>query len=185
MVSTPIGATIEQKPSVPTPPIPPPQPIYSAIETPVSLPATPNSPGIPIYQPCVSYPTKTVYAPNSQGHTFPVLYSTPPISTSTDIQPVSLYAEYMGNPYNNFITPQAQNDRISPAESNNPPQSNVSESNVFQSSNYFSNVSTQMFIPPGSEILFGDDNAINTNSRSHLADVSVPLISGSEAGNAN
>ncbi|KRT84282.1 hypothetical protein AMK59_313, partial [Oryctes borbonicus] len=40
--------------------------------------------------------------PNAQGHTFPVLYGTSMqfISSTSDLQPASLYNEYMQNPYN-------------------------------------------------------------------------------------
>lgn len=37
----------------------------------------------------------------SHGHTFPVLYTNPLITTSPlEVQPVSLYSEYVNNPYN-------------------------------------------------------------------------------------
>lgn len=43
--------------------------------------------------------------PQSQleQHTFPVLYNSPtviPSTTATEVQPMSLYSEYIGNPYN-------------------------------------------------------------------------------------
>jgi len=38
-----------------------------------------------------------------EQHTFPVLYNSPtviPSTTATEVQPMSLYSEYIGNPYN-------------------------------------------------------------------------------------
>lgn len=89
-----------------------------------------------------------LYHPKNQGHTFPVLYSSPVITTSgpTEVQPVSLYSEYMGNPYES-----TENVNKSDVVDNS--------NNVFQSSNYFGGESTSDFIPPGSEILYGTETS--------------------------
>lgn len=52
------------------------------------------------YQPSSSY--QLTSQNSNQGQTFSGLYSGPQITTSppTEVQPVSLYSEYMGNPYN-------------------------------------------------------------------------------------
>lgn len=70
-----------------------------------ALPIIPNSTS-PIMQPTLQtgmpyMPNFFSHAPTSQ-HTFPVLYNSPvpATATPTEVQPVSLYAEYMGNPYN-------------------------------------------------------------------------------------
>lgn len=99
MVSTPIGANYLPEPSqkpVTVTPMP---------QIPSNLPVIPNSTS-PIMQPTLQ--TGMPYMPNffsqaSTGqHTFPVLYNSPVPATAvpTEVQPVSLYAEYMGNPYN-------------------------------------------------------------------------------------
>ncbi|KAJ8926524.1 hypothetical protein NQ314_021126 [Rhamnusium bicolor] len=107
MVSTPIGPTYApdtlQKPVTITP-----MPQVSN-----NLPTIPNS-TTPIMQPTLQ--TGMPYMPNfftpppMSQHTFPVLYNSPmiPSTTTTEIQPVSLYAEYMGNPYN-VPTPDVYN----------------------------------------------------------------------------
>ena len=99
MVSTPIGSTYTpdtlQKPITVTP-----MPQVSN-----NLPSIPNS-TTPIMQPTLQ--TGMPYMSNffsptpTSQHTFPVLYNSPmiPSTTPTEVQPVSLYAEYMGNPYN-------------------------------------------------------------------------------------
>ncbi|XP_076275076.1 sec7 domain-containing protein garz isoform X2 [Rhynchophorus ferrugineus] len=62
-------------------------------------------PGLP-YMPNLL--TNVVSSPSqvsveADQHTFPILYNTPtviPSTTTTEVQPLSLYADYMGNPYN-------------------------------------------------------------------------------------
>ncbi|KAJ8916109.1 hypothetical protein NQ315_004476 [Exocentrus adspersus] len=99
MVSTPIGINYphdtSQKPVTVTP----------MPQVPSNIPVIPNSTS-PIMQPTLQ--TGMPYMPNffsptpAGQHTFPVLYNSPvpATSTPTEVQPVSLYAEYMGNPYN-------------------------------------------------------------------------------------
>ncbi|GJQ80967.1 putative regulation of ARF protein signal transduction [Trypoxylus dichotomus] len=58
---------------------------------------------IPSYQSTTSFGQNILTnIPNTQGHTFPVLYSAPIqfISPASELQPTSLYNEYMQNPYN-------------------------------------------------------------------------------------
>ncbi|RZC32907.1 Sec7 domain containing protein [Asbolus verrucosus] len=145
MVSTPIASTPQnQLPNVP----PPPPPFLQ-----------------PTLQPGMPY----LYSKN-QPHTFPVLYNSPVITTAapTEIQPVSIYAEYMGNPYNitegakdidenaiHLLDVNKNNDLVEEDNPNN-------NTNVFQSSNYFSTDSGPDFIPPGSEILFGTEQGCFT-----------------------
>lgn len=125
-------------------------------------------------------------APTSQ-HTFPVLYNSPvpATTTPTEVQPVSLYAEYLGNPYNvptpdvyNLERKGEVNAENSPSNANVESQSvpvtninldlnknnsqtsgavvkNNNSTNFFQSSNYFGNSTAAGCIPVGSEILFG------------------------------
>lgn len=50
-------------------------------------------------------------ATNAHGHTFPVLYTNPLITTTSplEVQPVSLYSEYINNPYNNSQSSETTN----------------------------------------------------------------------------
>lgn len=112
----------------------------------------------------------------SHGHTFPVLYTNPLITTSPlEVQPVSLYSEYVNNPYNRSgeVDNAEGNEKITnvnalweqylqqkqnlQCQTNLDGNKNLSETttetDVFRSSNYFN--SDTNAIPPGSEILFG------------------------------
>lgn len=112
MVSTPIGVSpeiISNTPPRHSPQTVPSSPqIQSIIKPPapitIPLPVIPNStaPALPSYQPTLPYmPNILTNVPNNQGHTFPVLYNNPPVTTTPkEVQPISLYSEYMGNPYN-------------------------------------------------------------------------------------
>lgn len=182
MVSTPIGSTTTSElktTNIPIPPVPPPPPINSSVAT-TSMPILAQ--GISIYQqPCINYTTNNIYTPSTQGHTFPVLFNTPQITTQTDVQqPPSLYSEYIGNPYNNFT----QQDNISDNASESVVSNQIDDTNMFQSSNYFSNTTKQVIIPPGSEMLFGEQNVnmFNTN----LTEINnIPLISNQDLNNVN
>ncbi|KAJ3644551.1 hypothetical protein Zmor_022276 [Zophobas morio] len=115
--------------------------------TPQNVPPPPP----PFLQPTLQPGMPYLYSKN-QSHTFPVLYNSP----------VSLYSEYVGNPYNNVEAPKEvdensvnmldvnkNNDLVDDGPNNN--------TNVFQSSNYFNATPGTDFIPPGSEILFGTE----------------------------
>jgi hypothetical protein len=147
MVSTPIApAAQNQAANVP----PPPPPFLQ-----------------PTLQPGMPY----LYS-KSPPHTFPVLYN----------GPVSLYSEYVGNPYNNVTEGPKEVDENSTnldVNKNNDlvegdsPNNNT---NVFQSSNYFSSDAGTDLIPPGSEILFGTEQGnftipTSTNSDIKTSDV--------------
>lgn len=205
MVSTPIGSsTIEASqnpPNIIHSPIPLPSNLISArqaIPTPIPLPIIPNSTiplmqAMPNYQPSVPYyPTipNILANTNNQGHTFPVLCTNPQISPLTEIQPVPLYSEYIHNPYNLAAASppyQTENNQNIQDEQKNVQfdanrnseetillESNL-QTNVFQSANYFCNSSTQNFIPPGSEILFGDQKS--NLYTSNLQGANIPLLS--------
>ncbi|KAK9887809.1 hypothetical protein WA026_000124 [Henosepilachna vigintioctopunctata] len=115
MVSTPIGPVIpSDMPQLAPPPPPPSQRTYLHPQNVVPLPVIPNSTTPlmqPTLQPGMPY-MPNIFVPSGQQHTFPVLYNQQPIvpatTPPTEVQPLSLYAEYMGNPYN--ITP-AENYR--------------------------------------------------------------------------
>lgn len=136
----------------------------------------------PTLQPGLPYMSNLF--PSQTSHAFPILYNGPfPPSTSTtsEVQPVSLYSEYLGNPYNTItkteqsdVKDSADNVNSGPNDSHeivstnidvnrnnnsNNSANNLMENNnstiFFQSSNYFSNVSNTNFIPVGSEVLFG------------------------------
>lgn len=201
MVSTPIGTTAEHKSSCV------PQPTQSqseiaTIPTTISLPLPPMS-GVSIYQPCVTYNTTNILPPNnSQGHTFPILYNTPQISTGgipltnpedIQVQPVSLYAEYMGNPYNSFVTSpirnivtecdnvdEQQSTVITTSNSSNDGTMNSESNNAFQLSNYFTNDTNK--IPPGSEMLFGQEN-LNVFNNTVSDIMTIPVISNTDKQN--
>lgn len=143
----------------------------------------------PTLQPGLPYMSNLF--PSHSSHSFPILYSGPfPHSTTraTEIQPVSLYTEYLGNPYNTLQNAKTESETgnisvlnanissddnsqalISSADvnQNSSTNSNVIENNnstiFFQSSNYFNNVPNSNLFPVGSEILFGV-NAQNINS---------------------
>lgn len=121
MVSTPIGApsatnipnnTFKYPTPIvqPLPTAPPQQLLQSTVQPPIPLPALPTSTTplvqhtVPNFQPTIPYisnmPNLLVNTLSSQGHTFPVLYSQPP----TEIQSISIYSEYLGNPYNNLVS---------------------------------------------------------------------------------
>lgn len=127
----------------------------------------------------------------NHNHTFPVLYNNPLITTTTplEVQPVSLYSEYVNNPYNvqtaEPIAEQASNDNGEQISNVNvlwqqylqqkqnlqcqtslDGNRNVSEhiecrTDVFRSANYFGSDSN--VIPPGSEILFGSEQGQTAN----------------------
>lgn len=62
-------------------------------------------PGMPYMMPNLLTNSSSITTPPNYGHTFPVLYSnnSPVITTAspTEVQPVSLYTDYVNNPYNN------------------------------------------------------------------------------------
>lgn len=187
MVSTPIVST--QSPDVAEKlPNPPPSPPQVTVQQEMNNTFLTNQTTMmqPTLQPGLPYMSNLF--PSQTGHSFPILYNgpfPPSTSTTTEVQPVSLYSEYLGNPYN---TPGTRNTATEPSvvketveitalHSNSGPNeshpfvnSNIdlnSNSNnstsiennnstiYFQSSNYFNNVSNTNFIPVGSEILFG------------------------------
>lgn len=102
---------------------------------------------------------------------------------SSAVSPVSLYNEFVGNPYNlptNYMYGAGQGQPVlvyqsQPSEENDDSEEsnvpivehtpekldtfyeNQSSANIFQSSNYFYTDSSNTNIPPGSEILFGTD----------------------------
>lgn len=113
----------------------------------------------------------------SPGHTFPVLYQNPLITTTSplEVQPVSLYSEYISNPYNSRQSPEdnanvdnavqisnvnvlweqylQQKQNLQCQQGNLDGNKNKeNRTDMFKSANYFNqDVSV---IPPGSEILF-------------------------------
>lgn len=125
----------------------------------------------------------------SHGQTFPVLYNNPLITTTSplEVQPVSLYSEYINNPYNRQSPEVAALDNASveggaqitnvnvlweqylQQKQNLQCQANLGinksvndenrTDNMFKSANYFNTDSN--VIPPGSEILFGTTQAAN------------------------
>ncbi|KAF5306262.1 hypothetical protein FQA39_LY08960 [Lamprigera yunnana] len=156
------------------------------VSTPIGAPTyTENIPHLQTTLQTLQPPSNVPYSPNllvntsSQGHTFPVLYN----NSFMETQPVSLYSEYISNPYN--LENKNENVVVDTDHSNSPPQivqnedcnSNTpcedkevletSETHIFQSANYFlSNISSEL-IPPGSEILFASEestqNSLNYN----------------------
>lgn len=156
MVSTPIGNS-EIMPVVSSTALP----IIPNSTTPIMQPTL--QPGMP-YMPNYFTSPMPQLQNNSAQHTFPVLYNSPtiPLTTTTEVQPVSLYAEYIGNPYNNVNDGKTDNENddlnknTDEMVENNNTASTTTTTNFFQSSNYFNidaNVSDS--IPVGSEILFG------------------------------
>lgn len=111
MVSTPITAAQEPPPPIakdissvqvkPPAPISIPLPVMPAnMQIPQQIYQQPTLPMMP------PMPNLLTNVPTNQGHTFPVLYNNPSITTSpTEVQPISLYSEYMGNPYNVGVPP--------------------------------------------------------------------------------
>ncbi|XP_022900368.2 Golgi-specific brefeldin A-resistance guanine nucleotide exchange factor 1 [Onthophagus taurus] len=103
--------------------------------------------------------------PNSQGHTFPILYN------SQEVQPSSLYTEYIQNPYNLNLQANDNNfmygnvGTVNLVQNQDPTnQSQISNENVFQSANYFcKDPQQQGFIPPGSEILYQNVSTIESD----------------------
>lgn len=110
MVSTPIGPVIPPDISqMSKPPLSPNNQAYFPSINPVPLPIIPNSTAPlmqPTLQPGMPY-MPNLFVPTGPQHTFPVLYNQQPVvpatTPPTEVQPMSLYAEYMGNPYN--VTP--------------------------------------------------------------------------------
>lgn len=128
--------------------------------------------------------------PTPTSHTFPVLCGNPLITTTTplEVQPVSLYSEYIDNPYNVHASQsredlsvldgkppvdasalwaqylyqkhelQCQN-KMDANRNTNEQHMNTASTDMFKSSNYFSIEANA--IPPGSEILFGNGQGAN------------------------
>lgn len=145
--------------------------------------------------PTVISEDKQAPKPTSPGHTFPVLYNNPLITTTSplEVQPVSLYSEYINNPYNRQSSEIAASDNANVDSSVQLSNVNVlweqylqqkqnlqcqasvdgnknedSRTDMFRSANYFNTDSN--VIPPGSEILFGQA-------------ASIPNITSSSSGN--
>lgn len=127
-----------------------------------------GSPG-PRQSPFQTVPNLLTSVPNSHGHTFPVLFNQPPQYVQHEVQPTSLYSEYVQNPYNNgngvnFVYSNVTGPNESPTHLDANRNNGEDKRSVFQSSNYFYG-GQQAFIPPGSEILFGSDGGIQTESK--------------------
>lgn len=183
MVSTPIGVSQSQEVTEKQSTIPTsgPQMTGSQESTPPFL-TNQSTMMQPTLQPGLPYMSNLF--PSQANHSFPILYNGPfPPSTSTtsEVQPVSLYSEYLGNPYNSVTSTEqsvvkenadnansnlddgqqfvSTNTEINRNSNINNSTNNITENNnstiFFQSSNYFSNVSNTNFIPVGSEVLFG------------------------------
>lgn len=113
MISTPIGPMAEAENISKTASVTPTlqQPQYTSTRTAAS----------PSYSPTL----QPQFVPNilgnqpNQTHTFPVLYNNPLITTTSplEVQPVSLYSEYIDNPYN----------AVTSLEANNSDNANISE----------------------------------------------------------
>ncbi|KAL1494184.1 hypothetical protein ABEB36_009823 [Hypothenemus hampei] len=134
MVSTPIGPTCTTQ----TPPVPlssirtttsiqpllPMQSCSTSILQPTLQPGMPYMPNLLIDMGGINQPA--IF--NQPQHSFPVLYNSPtviPSTTTTEVQPLSLYAEYVGNPYN----PQ-RNDNLALSQVNPTEISNLSSPNT-------------------------------------------------------
>lgn len=110
MVSTPIGPVLPPDMSqMSKPPLSSNSQTYLPPLNTVPLPVIPNSTAPllqPTLQPGMPY-MPNLFVPAGPHHTFPVLYNQQPVvpatTPPTEVQPMSLYAEYMGNPYN--VTP--------------------------------------------------------------------------------
>lgn len=128
---------------------------------------------LPPYQPYTFAKNILTNVPNTQGHTFPVLYSAPVqfVTSTSDVQPSSLYTEYMQNPYNfgelplkttanviedaNQSTEEVVNNSSQLDLNKNPEaEGKDDQQNMFQSSNYFCN-DQNLVPPPGMEFLYG------------------------------
>ncbi|KAI4455886.1 guanyl-nucleotide exchange factor [Holotrichia oblita] len=139
MVSTPIGPPTSEVPtntcnaqlspskiSVTTTNLPSIQPV------PIISTAIPS---LPSYQPTIPLSQNILTnVPNTQGHTFPVLYSSPlQFVTTSEVQPASLYSDYMQNPYNfNNIQPGEVPIRSTPNIVLSDNQLNVQNVNIVQ-----------------------------------------------------
>lgn len=174
MVSTPIGSTnspdISEKLPPSTTPVSQLEPANAFISNPTTIMQPTLQPGLPYM---------SNLFPSQTSHSFPILYSGPfPTSTTTttEVQPVSLYSEYLGNPYNTPPVPKANVEmgNVTESDTQNQSELNLSNSDInknnssstsvidnnnstifFQSSNYFNNTPNSNFSPSGSDLLFG------------------------------
>lgn len=135
MVSTPIGSTF----STQTPPIPLTTPTTSTttLVQPALQPGNVTSSILqPTLQPGMPYMPNLLTGvgglnqssglpqPQLQQHSFPVLYNSPtviPRTTATEVQPLSLYAEYIGNPYNVHNAERIDNSSATTQETHHAP----------------------------------------------------------------
>ncbi|KAK9718628.1 Guanine nucleotide exchange factor in Golgi transport N-terminal [Popillia japonica] len=108
MVSTPIGPPTSEVPNVQ---LSPSKMSVTSTNLPPSIQPVPIISSLPSYQPSIPLPQNILTnVPNTQGHTFPVLYSSPlQFVTASEVQPASLYSDYMQNPYN-FNSIQSMGD---------------------------------------------------------------------------
>ncbi|CAH0564253.1 unnamed protein product [Brassicogethes aeneus] len=151
MVSTPIGPS-HGAPAAPYRPLPPPVSIAPLVAPPLvsNSPLLPPNQTTPIIQPQPSY-MSSFYAgaansTSTAGHTFPVLCGNAPMlppAAATEVQPVSLFTDYVVNPYNAASTDLNENAAAQiggggGGVSNN----NGSTQNIFQSANYFQSGAT-------------------------------------------
>lgn len=160
------------------------------VSTPIGAPNSPESPThipyTPQFAPAVQNESLSIQTSRSLLYSNTQPSISPPVAqqeTTSTVSPVSLYTEFIGNPYNlptNYLygagqgqpvlfyqSQPSEEDDVS-EESNIPivehtPEKtdtfyeNQSSTNIFQSSNYFYTDSSNTNIPPGSEILFGTD----------------------------
>lgn len=145
-----------------------PQPIIATPPAPIQPSNTPpqQTAQVPFYQPIQNIPNLLGTQPSSPPvqHTFPVLYNAPQLQ-ETDVQPLSLYSEYVDNPYNMSTlvaqVPTVETQSTDVINRNSVNFEGVSaedyNTNMFQSSSYFASDSSADFIPSGSEMLFACD----------------------------
>lgn len=170
-----------------------PQPI---IATPPASIQPSNSPPqqtaqMPFYQPTDPYiqniPNLLGTQPSSPPgqHTFPVLYNAPQLQ-ETDVQPLSLYSEYVDNPYN-MSTLVAQESTVETQCTDVINRNSVNlegvsaedyNTNMFQSSSYFASDSNTDFIS-GSEMLFACDKTERRDS-GVCDSANIPFVSNPE-----
>lgn len=198
MVSTPIGSTqaLDMTERIPTTTLPK----YQTTATPPqesTNPFLPNSATLmqPTLQPGLPYMSNLF--PSQQSHSFPILYNgpfPPTTSTTSEVQPVSLYSEYLGNPYNTTSVPQNTITETPPlveteivvdsgvssniiSDLNSSHQ--ITNSNIDMNRNSSNNINSSNFIENNnSTIFFQSSNYFNSGSSSNVIPVGSEILFG-------
>lgn len=196
MVSTPIGTTQRSDISNRITTTTSPRSQMSATPPQESTnPFLPNSATLmqPTLQPGLPYMSNLF--PSQQSHSFPILYNgpfPPTTSTTSEVQPVSLYSEYFGNPYNTTSVPQNTItetpplmeteiivDSGVPTNDNSDTSHQIINSNIDMNRNSSINANNSIFIENNnSTIFFQSSNYFNSVPSSNVIPAGSEILFG-------